>query len=403
MHNFARDEHESDTNPYLLAGAGLTALGAGLVYFLDPYDGRRRRGVVRDKAVSTVNEIGRSMSQTGSYVGNQLYGLYAGTRGKLRREQVTDDQLVARVRTTMGRVVSHPKAIRVTAQGGQVTLEGDVLTGEHLDLLSTVRSVRGVRSVNDRLVVRSGPGHQSSLQGGYSRAGNGLARRIPLMQDYWSPTTRLLVGTAGAALGFWAVVRRDWIGAVLGLLGISFLTRSSTNLPASRLTGVGAGRRAVDVQKIININAPIGEVFGFFSRYDNFPLFMRNVRRVDDHANGFSHWVVAGPAGLKFEWDAELTEFEPHKRIAWQSVEGASVENEGMIRFDATGDNATRVDVRMSYNPPAGAMGHALAKLFGSDPKSEMDEDLARVKRMLETGEHLPVELGAPRGAVGVR
>ena len=396
----------------VLTGASLAALGAGMVYFMDPARGRRRRGLVRDKAVSAVNEIRHGMGKTGEYVSNQAYGLVAETRARFRNEVVTDEQLCARVRSAMGRVVSHPKAVRVVACAGRVTLEGEVLTGEHAALLSRVNSVRGVEEVNDQLVVRSGPGRRPDLRGGYSRAANGGASRIPILRDRWSPTTRLLVGIAGGALGFWAMMRRDWIGLALGALGLGFLVRSSTNLPTNRLLGVGAGRRAVDIQKTTNINAPIGEVFGFFSRYDNFPLFMRNVRRVDDYQNGFSHWVVAGPAGLKFEWDAELTEFEPHECIAWQSVKGASVESEGTIRFDENAVGSTRVNVRMSYNPPAGALGHALAKLFGSDAKSEMDEDLARVKTMLETGrpphdaaepiEQSPVEMGAGPGGVRI-
>jgi uncharacterized membrane protein len=393
----------------VLAGAGLATLGAGMVYFLDPARGRRRRSLVRDKALSAVNEIRDGMGKTGEYVANQAYGLVAEARAKFRNEVVTDEQLCARVRSAMGRVVSHPRSIRVVACDGRVTLEGEVLTGEHAALLARVAAVRGVADVNDQLVIRSGPGRRPDLQGGYSRRSG---QRLAVLQDRWSPTTRLLVGMAGGALGFWAVMRRDWIGLALGALGLGFLVRSSTNLPASRLLGVGAGRRAVDIQKTLIIKAPVGEVFGFFSRYDNFPLFMRNVRRVDDYQNGFSHWVVAGPAGVTFEWEAELTEFEPHRCIAWQSVKGASVESEGRIRFDENPDGSTRVDVRMSYNPPAGALGHALAKLFGSDPRSAMDEDLARVKTMLETGrpsrdaaepvEQSPAEMGAGRGSVRI-
>ncbi|MGQ0547505.1 MAG: hypothetical protein ACT4P3_19600 [Betaproteobacteria bacterium] len=41
---------------------------------------------------------------------------------------------------------------------------------------------------------------------------------------------------------------------------------------------------------------------------------------------------------------------------------------------------------RSDYVPPAGALGHAVAALFGADPKSEMDADLMRMKTMLETG-----------------
>ena len=393
---------------HVFTGAGMAALGAGLVYFLDPNGGRRRRGLARDKAFATLNDIRQGMGKTGEYVSKQAYGLVAETRGKFRSDEVTDEQLCARVRSAMGRVVSHPKSVRVVACNGRVTLEGEALTGEHAALLSTVKGVRGVQEVNDQLLVRSGPGRRPYLQGGSTRA----PRRWAFLQDFWSPTTRLVAGTTGGVLGVMGFMRRDWIGGIASLLGLGLIVRSTTNLPANRLVGVGAGRRAVDIQKTINIHASIGEVFGFFSRYDNFPLFMRNVRRVDDHQDGFSHWVVAGPAGLTFEWDAELTEFEPHKSIAWKSVKGASVESEGRLRFDENRDGSTRLDVRMSYNPPAGAVGHALAKLFGVDPKTEMDDDLARVKVMLETGrpprdaaepvEQSPAEMGAGPGSVRI-
>jgi len=56
----------------------------------------------------------------------------------------------------------------------------------------------------------------------------------------------------------------------------------------------------VDVNKGINIKAPIDLVFGFFSHYDNFPQFMSNVKEVRDPGTGRSHWVVAGPAGISF-------------------------------------------------------------------------------------------------------
>ena len=75
--------------------------------------------------------------------------------------------------------------------------------------------------------------------------------------------------------------------------------------------------------------------------------------------------------------------------IAFQSAPGSMVEQQGMVRFREEGDDKTAVDVRLSYYPPAGAIGHAIASLFGADPKSEMDEDLMRMKSFIETG-HQP-------------
>ena len=44
----------------------------------------------------------------------------------------------------------------------------------------------------------------------------------------------------------------------------------------------------------------------------------------------------------------------------------------------------TRIDVHLSYAPPAGAVGHGIVWLCGADPKAKIDVDLARVKTLLE-------------------
>jgi len=102
--------------------------------------------------------------------------------------------------------------------------------------------------------------------------------------------------------------------------------------------------------------------------------------------NGRSHWVAAGPAGISISWDAEITEQRPNQLLAWSSVPSSTIRTEGRVRFDTEPDGRTRVSIRMSYCPPAGVLGHAVACLFGADPKSEMDDDLVRLKSLLEVG-----------------
>jgi len=62
------------------------------------------------------------------------------------------------------------------------------------------------------------------------------------------------------------------------------------------------------------------------------------------------------------------------------------VESAGIVRFGQNEDGTTSVQITLSYNPPGGAIGHALAAVFGSDPNSEIDADLMRLKSMIETG-----------------
>ena len=62
-------------------------------------------------------------------------------------------------------------------------------------------------------------------------------------------------------------------------------------------------------------------MYEFWTDYENFPLFMSNVREVRDLGGGRSHWVVRGPGGLPIEWDAVLTEQVPGEILAWRSSE----------------------------------------------------------------------------------
>ena len=364
-----------------LLASGL-GLGLGLMYILDPDRGRRRRALVRDKLASAANKAPDAISATARDLSNRARGVAAQAGSMFSSEEVTDEVLVARVRSKMGRVVSHPHSLKVTANQGRVTFSGPVLAHEVDELLACVSAVPGVIEIDNQLEVRKEAGAVPGLQGGRRRPGD----RFELLQENWSPTARLLAGAAGSALAVYGLSRRDPLSLGLGAIGIGLLARGITNVEMRRLVGAGAGRRAVEVQKTINIAAPIEQVYGFWSNFENFPRFMANVREVRRTGEGRSHWIVAGPAGAQVAWDAVVTRAARNELLAWKSVAGASVENAGIVRFDKNEDGTTRVQVRLSYNPPAGAFGHAVAALFGADPKSEMDADLLRMKSLIETG-----------------
>jgi uncharacterized membrane protein len=138
----------------------------------------------------------------------------------------------------------------------------------------------------------------------------------------------------------------------------------------------------------ITVKAPVDEVFTYWSHPENFPEFMSHVREVSRIGDGLYRWKVGGPAGLLVEWDAAITDLDFNKLLAWKSLPGAIVEQCGLTRFISNPDGSTRIDVKMSYKPPAGILGHAIAELFGVDPKQEMDDDLMRMKSFIETGVH---------------
>jgi uncharacterized membrane protein len=369
---------------YFVGGLGL---GAGLTYFLDPQQGRRRRALLRDQFVKLASHADDVVGVVGRDLGHQCQGLLAEGWSLLARWTPTDRQLAERVRSKMGRFVSHPSAIEVTARDGHVTLSGHILAHEVDDLLACVVRVHGVHGVENRLEAHSQPGTVSDLQGGRRRPGD-----LPdVLQENWSPATRALVGAAGATLVTAGLGQRFPVACVLGTAGLALLARSATNKKLTRLVGLSGGRRAVDVRKTITFDGPVARVFPFFAEYANFPRFMAHVREVRAVGGGRSHWVAAGPAGVPVSWDAVVTRFEPNRLIAWRSEPGSVIPNAGVIVFEPEGNDRTRVDICLAYNPPGGALGHFAAMLFGADARSSLDDDLVRLKGLIDQGStHAP-------------
>ena len=79
--------------------------------------------------------------------------------------------------------------------------------------------------------------------------------------------------------------------------------------------------------------------------------------------------------------------------MAWEILPASPVAHAGTVRFDPDAGGSSRVHIRMSYNPPAGWRGTWSPRL-GVDPKSSMDEDLVRVKTLIETGRTPPDAVG---------
>jgi hypothetical protein len=79
----------------------------------------------------------------------------------------------------------------------------------------------------------------------------------------------------------------------------------------------------------------------------------------------------------------------------WKSIGESPVGNAGIVRFEANPEGGTRVDIRLSYNPPAGALGHAVASFFGADPKHALDEDEEARARMGNAEVKLEIVPGA--------
>jgi uncharacterized membrane protein len=147
------------------------------------------------------------------------------------------------------------------------------------------------------------------------------------------------------------------------------------------------GKGSSIVARAVTINRPIGELFAYFRDFANLPTFMENVERIDVIDQRRSHWVVKGPAGKSYEWTSAITDEAQDSFIAWASEDGADVPNSGRVDFRDAGARGTVVTATILYDPPGGAIGKFIAKMFQREPAIQARRDLRRFKQLMETGE----------------
>ena len=227
-----------------------------------------------------------------------------------------------------------------------------------------------------------------------------------------SVTERVIVGVAGGMMTYAALRgRRTNLLALIG--GGGLLARAATGYcPMYQALGIdhtqeGAATaedfhdRGIHVESSRTIQKPAEELYRFWRNFENLPRFMDNLESVRVLDNQRSHWTVKAPAGRTVEWDAQIINEQANELIAWRSLEGADVDNAGSVRFlPGPGGRGTEVRVVIDYIPPAGRVGFAVAKLFGREPRQQVEEDLRRFQQLMEAGE-IPTTRGQPRGTCG--
>jgi uncharacterized membrane protein len=146
-----------------------------------------------------------------------------------------------------------------------------------------------------------------------------------------------------------------------------------------------------EINESIEVNVPVSTAYNQWTQFEDFPQFMEGVQSVAQTDDTHLHWV-AEVAGKRHEWDAEITEQVPDRRIAWQSVDGKGIS--GIVRFEPLGSDRTRIDVDMSWE--AEGLVESLGSALGIDSR-RVQADLERFKDLIESQ---GVESGAWRGEV---
>jgi uncharacterized membrane protein len=208
--------------------------------------------------------------------------------------------------------------------------------------------------------------------------------------------------TLGTALLALAFSRRRVPGAfAFGLAGAYLAWRGATgHCPLYEALDTGTaedddderldagGHDDVSIEAAATIARPPDEVYAFFRRLENVPRFMAFVESVQPTGATRSRWVARTPTGQTLDWEAEILEDQPGQLIAWRSDPAALVHHTGAVRFrPAPGGRGTEVRLDVEYDPPGSAVGRSIAVLFGSATEYRVDEDLRRLKQILEAGE----------------
>lgn len=214
----------------------------------------------------------------------------------------------------------------------------------------------------------------------------------------------VLGGTALMTYGL--MRRRRWTDLIYSGVGAALLYRglSDINLVGrsiKRMMLHTGANREVEIATSMTVETPVDEVYRFWRRLDNLPRFLRHIETVETLDERHSRWTARLPAGMHLSWHAEIIEDRPDEVIAWQSVEGSDLFNEGFITFEPVFDGAgTEIHARIVYHPPAGRLGERLATFFENLQAMVVREDLRSFKRLIETGE-LPTVEGQPSARRG--
>ena len=200
-----------------------------------------------------------------------------------------------------------------------------------------------------------------------------------------------------AAIGAWllssglrGLFKSPISGLVRTALGAGLLYRGvSGHCPVyssmGKTKGVSA-TPAVNIRTSLTVNKSKDEVYAFWRKLENLPLFMKHLASVTEIDAKHSHWEATLPGNIgKIKWNAEIVKEEPGYLIGWQSIPNSMINNAGKVTFnDALNGKGTELEVVISYHPPAGEIGSGLAKTLNPMFEKMVRQDVLNFKDYIE-------------------
>jgi uncharacterized membrane protein len=200
---------------------------------------------------------------------------------------------------------------------------------------------------------------------------------------------RILSAALGGFLLFNALSKKDKTSLPKAIGGGYLLFRSISGFcPVYEATGKSRlpnPSKTINIRTTVVVNKPRNEVYAFWRRLENLPLFMTHLESVEKIDERYSHWKAKFP--IKLEWKAEIVKEVEGSFLGWSSTEEATIKNAGRVVFaDALGGHGTEVEVVIAYRPPLGAIGSGVSKLFNKKFEKMVQEDIRNFKTYIETG-----------------
>lgn len=203
---------------------------------------------------------------------------------------------------------------------------------------------------------------------------------------------------ASAALGAWLLssglnnlFKHPINGLLKSALGGYLLYRgASGHCPLYESMGKTKGvthTQNVNIRTGLIVNKPKDEVYAFWRKLENLPLFMKHLAGVTEIDSKHSHWEAVLPGNIgKIKWNAEIVKEEPGQLIGWQSIPNSMINNAGKVTFhEALGGEGTELEVVITYHPPAGEIGAGIAKAITPVFEKMIRQDIMNFKDYIET------------------
>lgn len=202
---------------------------------------------------------------------------------------------------------------------------------------------------------------------------------------------------AGSLLVFKGIKDSESKAAFPLVLGGSYLLFRGATGHCTFYSLIGK-KKLPDTVKNINIitkmtvNSPRDEVYAFWRKLSNLPLFMEHLERVEVLDDQRSHWTAKFPGGMTIDWYAEIVKEIEGELLGWNSLPGATIHNAGKVEFRDAGEFGTEITVVITYRAPFGDVGEGVASLLNPMVKKMITKDVKNFKRYIEAGDVATIE-----------